>query len=471
MSRVHLPLAEESARPRSSLNADGSRNFVYPADVKGRFRTARNVAFAALIALWASLPWIPIGGHPAVFLDVDRRTFYLFGGSFNSQDIPFLFFFVTGFAFAMAFTTAIAGRAWCGWACPQTVFLEALFRPIERFLEGGREARIRLDRSPWTASKVLRKVTKHAAFLVAASLVAHVFLAYFASIPAVFRMVRGNPNAHPEAFAWATAITLLLYGNFAFFREQLCLVVCPYGRLQSVLVDADSINVGYDARRGEPRAHAKGRQKEEGKGDCVDCLRCVAVCPTGIDIRNGMQLDCVACSQCIDACDEVMDKLGRPRGLVRYDSLNGLDGQPKRLVRPRIWAYVAFGLVGLAVATFTLRKRTTFESNLLRLKGPAFVLEEGAVRNSFEIHLVNKRDVPITYLIKPQPAPDTTFIVPIATVKLGAMQDAHAPVFIRVPQDKMHGDFRFKVDVLPEGHPEETKIEAAMFLGPTSGAM
>jgi cytochrome c oxidase accessory protein FixG len=469
MSRVHLPIAEDPPRQVSSLNADGSRNFVYPADVRGRFRSARKLAFAVLIAFWAALPWVPIGGHPAVFLDVDRRTFYLFGGSFNSQDIPFVFFFLTGFAFAMAFTTALAGRVWCGWACPQTVFLESLFRPIERLIEGNREARMRLDGGPWTFGKIAKKIVKHALFLLAASFVAHVFLAYFVSIPAVFKMVRGNPSAHPEAFAWATAITLLLYGNFAFFREQLCLVVCPYGRLQSVLVDADAINVGYDAIRGEPRGHAKGRQKDEQKGDCVDCLRCVAVCPTGIDIRNGMQLDCVACTQCIDACDEVMDKLKRPRGLIRYDSLNGLNRVEKRFLRPRLYAYAAFGLLGLGVATFTLHKHTTFESNLLRLKGPAFVLEEGFVRNAFEIHLFNKRDVPITYVIKPDDTPDATFIVPLAVIKLQAMQDSHAPLFVRVPSDKLHGDFVFSVRIFPEGHPDETKIVTATFLGPSPG--
>jgi cytochrome c oxidase accessory protein FixG len=468
---VHLPVVQDPNRPKSSLNADGTRNFPYPADVKGRFRNYRKLMFVALVAFWAALPWIKINGHPAVFLDVERRSFYLFGGSFNSQDIPFMFFFLTGFAFAMAYLTAVAGRAWCGWACPQTVFLESFFRPIERFIEGGREARLKLDRGPWDAKKIAKKLVKHVLFLFAASLVAHIFLAYFVSIPAVFKMVRGNPGAHPEAFGWATAVTLLLYGNFAYFREQLCLVVCPYGRLQSVLVDPDSINVGYDALRGEPRAHAKGRgQKEEGKGDCVDCGRCVAVCPTGIDIRNGMQLDCVACTACIDACDEVMDKLQRPRGLVRYDTLNALNGKKRVFLRPRIYIYTVLAIVGLTAATFTLRKRTTFESNLLRLKGPAFVIDDGFVANSFEVHLFNKRNDKTTYVIQPENPPDATLIVPFSVVPLEPMSDMHAPIFVRVPLDKWHGDFKLTVRVFPQGEEKETKTVSITVLGPAPGA-
>ncbi len=301
-----------------SLGRDGKHKRPYPADVSGRFVTRRRIVYGALISLWVALPWIPIHGHPAVFLDVDRRQFFLFGLTFNSQDVWLLFFLLSGVGFGLLFATAVLGRVWCGWACPQTVFLEALFRPIERLFQGPRNVALRRAASGVTFDRAWRTAATHAAYVLAAALVAHVFLAYFVSLPKVFAMVRTRPGAHPEAFAWMVITTAVMYANFAFFREQLCVVVCPYGRLQSVLLDDDSLVVGYDEQRGEPRGKAK-----TAKGGCVDCNRCVVVCPTGIDIRDGLQLDCIACTACIDACDEVMDKLSRPRGLVRYDSLRG----------------------------------------------------------------------------------------------------------------------------------------------------
>src|SRR5579883_1795872 len=298
MANVRLPVLGE----QSSLGTDGHRRRVYPADVSGRFDRARKIVFILLIGLWAALPWIPVAGHPAVFLDVDERKFFLFGATFNAQDVWLSFFLLTGVGFGLVYMTAVAGRVWCGWACPQTVFLEGVYRRIERFVEGPREQRMRRDKGAWTAEKTARKLAKHALFALASFVIAHIFLSYFVSLPKTLVMIRHSPAEHPEAFAWAAAMTCLFYGNFAFFREQLCVVLFPYGRLQSVLLDDDSLVVGYDTRRGEPR----GKASVKGNGDCVDCKRCYVVCPTGIDIRNGLQLDCVTCTACIDACDEIM---------------------------------------------------------------------------------------------------------------------------------------------------------------------
>ena len=469
MANLRLPVlqndvgAAKPSRPpgEGSLGRDGKHKRPYPADVSGRFARARRIVFWLLIALWAALPWIPIGGHPAVFLDVDRRQFFLFGLTFNAQDAWLLFFMLSGVGFGLVYATAVLGRVWCGWACPQTVFLEAIFRPIERLINGPRNVALRRAHAGG-GERVLRAVATHAAYLVAALLVAHILLAYFVSIPQVFRMVRTKPGAHPEAFAWMIAITGVMYGNFAFFREQLCVVICPYGRLQSVLLDDDSLVVGYDEKRGEPRVKAS----EKG-GACVDCNRCVVVCPTGIDIRDGLQLDCIACTQCIDACDEVMDKLERPRGLIRYDSLRGLRGEKRRFLRPRLYGYTAALVVGVVVATFAFRSREPFEANIVRLGGTPYTRDGQTIRNAFELHLVNKQGTTTSFDIAAVDAPDLAFVVAMPKVEIEPLGSRRIPVFVTMDQAKFAGDRPFVVRI--EGHDASGKEihhdARAVFLG------
>ncbi len=454
MARMRLPVLGAS-----SLGADGHRNTVFPADVRGRFDRARVVVFALLVGLWIALPWIKIAGRPAVFLDIDAREFYLFGASFNAQDVWLLFFLATGVGFGLVFVTALAGRAWCGWACPQTVFLEGIYRRIERFVEGPREKRMRLRDAPWNLAKVARATVKHALYVVASLLIAHIILAYFVSLPRELEMIRHKPGAHPEAFTWVAAISALLYVNFAWFREQFCVVLCPYGRLQSVLLDDHSLVVGYDTKRGEPR----GKATEEDKGACVDCKRCVVVCPTGIDIRNGLQLDCIACTACIDACDDVMDKLGRPRGLVRYDSPDGLAGKPKKIIRARVLFYTALLVIGAVVAGFAVRSRTSFEATLLRLPGEPYVIQGDTLRNAFDLHLVNKRGGRETFHISVDAGPDVTTIAPITTITLEAQTSAHAPLFLTMARNRFDRDFAVRIRVWRDGG--ETSIVTGKFLG------
>jgi cytochrome c oxidase accessory protein FixG len=446
--RHHLPVLQLS----SSLNADGSHNKVYPADVHGRFATMRKIVFVILIAIYAALPWIMVHGHPAVQLDIETRSFFLFGMTFNAQDMPMAFFLATGSIFTLLFATAVAGRVWCGWACPQTVFLEGVYRRVERWIEGSRDARVKRDLGDWTFDKAIRKVTKHAAFVVISLVLAHILASYFISLPRLFAMVRHSPAAHPAAFVFAFAVTAALYGNFAFFREQLCLGICPYGRLQGALTDKDSLTVGYDAKRGEPR----GKVRDGSAGDCIDCKRCVVVCPTGIDIRNGTQLDCIGCTACIDACDEIMDKVGRPRGLIRLDSEQGLAHEPRRFWRPRLYVYIALGLLGLGVAAFTMRGRKEFEANLIRLQGAPYVVADGVVRNSFEIHVVNKRNETATYRLAPEPSTDVTWTIPLTAVRLESLGEVHAPIFVSIPQTASHGDRDLYVNVYREGTPVTT---------------
>ena len=457
--RTHLPVVNE---PASSLRVDGSRNWVHPADVRGRFTRRRRIGFAILIVLLAVLPWVKVGGHPALFLDVQHRQFYLFGATANAQDFWLAFFLLTGVGFLLIFLTAALGRVWCGYACPQTVFLEGVYRRIERAIEGPREKRLRRNAGPLTWDKAWRKGAKHLIFVFVSIFVAHVFLSYFVSLPATFEMVRGSPADHPEAFAWMAGTSALMYVNFAWFREQLCLIVCPYGRLQSVLTDDDSLVIGYDEKRGEPR----GKAKRDGTGDCVDCKRCVVVCPTGIDIRNGLQLDCIGCAACVDACDEIMAKLDRAPGLVRYDSLTGLRGQQKRFVRPRLVFYAVLGAIGLVVASFALSTREPYEASLLRLRGAPFVLEDGTVRNSFDLHLVNKTDEPQTFRIEPDTRTGMTFTVTRPVVEIPSLQSAHIPIFARLPRRDVRGSERVRITVRMDGNGDDAAPIEAPFLGP-----
>ncbi len=458
MSRVHLPVVAEDRRATGAVRKDGKRPHIVPADVHGRFATARKIAFAFLILFWASLPWIPIHGAPAVFVDVEARKFFLFGATFNAQDGWLLFFPVSAMAFALVVSTAVAGRAWCGWACPQTVFLEGVYRPIERLVLGSRDDRRKREATGTWLQINARKVVLQAIFLVISAFLAHVVLAYFVSIPRAFAMVRSAPSAHVEAFAWTTALTLILFGNFAWFREQFCVVMCPYGRLQSVLVDDDSLVVGYDVKRGEPRG-----KKGKAQGDCVDCNRCVVVCPTGIDIREGLQLDCVACTACIDACDEVMDKLERPRGLVRYDSTRGLRGEPKRVMRARLGFYAVLGLVGIVAASLAFRSRVDFECNVLRLPGAPYIFTGDTVRNSFDVHLVNKRSESVTYDIEVKGPPELVTVVSTPELTVDGLADRHVPIFFDVRRERYAGDFTVDVIVRPRG--KDARTVKVTFLG------
>jgi len=447
---------------RGSLQSDGRRQAVHPADVSGRFTTRRNLVFATLIAVYVLLPWIEVGGHPAVFLDVVNRKFFLFGATFNAQDVWLTFFLLTGIGFALIVATALMGRIWCGYACPQTVFLEGVFRRFERWLEGPAQIRIRRNRKALDFDKLWRKVVKHAAYVIAAALVAHVFLSYFVSLPRLFEMMTSNPLEHVGAFVLALSLTGVMYFNFAFAREQTCLIICPYGRLQSVLTDADTMIIGYDESRGEPR----GKAKDPNAADCIDCGRCVAVCPTGIDIRNGLQLECIGCAACVDACDEIMDKVKRPRGLVRYDSLNGLHGKPRRFWRPRLALYGVLGALGLIAMTLAFTGRTAFEANLLRAQGMPFVVDGDTVRNSFTVHLVNKRNQTSRFELAGVAVDGVEYVFPVDQLELEPLASMSLPVVVAAVRGAAPDKVQITVTETALGDEGEQRALSARFLGP-----
>lgn len=457
MSAVRLPVIQ------TSIREDGTRNWVYPADVHGRFLRARRIVFAVLVAIWATLPFLEMRGHPVMMLDVMQRRFFILGATFGAQDAWLLLFVLSAIGLALVVATALWGRVWCGWACPQTVFLEGFFRPIERVIEGNREARMRLDKAPWTGRKVAKKVLKHALFVLTAALVAHIFVGYFVTPWKLWAMIGEGPARHPEAFGWAAALTAIFYGNFARFREQTCVGVCPYGRLQSVLVDQDTVVVGYDALRGEPRGKVSLRAEgsEKATGDCVDCKRCVVVCPTGIDIRNGLQPDCISCTQCIDACDDIMIKLERPIGLIRNDSTRVLQGGGPRVARMRLYLYAAVAVLWVIAAVFAFRGHTSFEAGIARVGATPFVLEGNTVKNAFTVHLVNKRGDATTLTVSAR-GDGVTFTIPIARVELAGFGASTVPVVASMPRGKLSLPIVIEVRALDGDH----RSVNAVVLGP-----
>ena len=446
----------------TTIRADGSRPFMFPADTRGRFTLARRVVAYALIAFYLSLPWIKINGYPAVFLDLAERRFHLFGITFAAQDLWLLFFVITGLGFSLFFVTALLGRVWCGWACPQTVYLEHVFRRIEVWIEGDAVSRRALDAAPWTAHKVALRVLKHAVYLLVAAVLTHGFLAYFVSVPEVWAMVRSAPTEHWATFVFMMAYTGLTYFIFCWFREQVCIVICPYGRIQSALSDDNTVTIGYDARRGEPR----GKVGTEGAGDCVACNRCVQVCPTGIDIRQGLQMECVGCTACIDACDDVMTRLHRPRGLIRYDSQNGLQQKPTRWIRPRTVLYALLLVIGASVATWALSTIKPANFGVTRMVGAPYIVDRDFIRNQFLVRVVNKRNTPVRFTLAVQQAPDHLRQSGFNTaIEVPALGEIAAPFVLQQSRREYGGPFNFTVRVQDQGGTFHLE-RSVEFLGP-----
>lgn len=451
----------------TSVNTDGSRYFLHPSDVSGRFTLWRRVFGAVLLAVYVLLPWIPIGGFPAVFLDLASRRFHFFGLTFLTEDLWIGFFLLTGLGFSLFYVTALFGRLWCGWACPYTVFLDHIYRRIERLVDGDAASRKKLDAAPWTGAKAARRTLKHGLYLLASLLIAHVFISYFISIPRLYDYMRQSPLNNAKAFGVMLFLTGALHFSFAWFREQFCIILCPYGRIQSALTDDDTVIIGYDERRGEPR----GKVSDPNAGDCINCSRCVQVCPTGIDIRNGLQLECIGCAACVDACDEIMEKVGRPKGLVRYDSLNGLAGGKKRFVRPRIILYTGFMCLGLAVLGIFLSTLHSAKAELIRMPGQPYYLDESGVRNQFRLQLITKRQEPTEFRIRLEGLPDGAVVSGLEeVVVLQPGEETMKTLIVQVPKAAYKGGFRIELKggVTPGDFEISDTVE---FLGPSPYAL
>ncbi|QQL46082.1 cytochrome c oxidase accessory protein CcoG [Sulfuriroseicoccus oceanibius] len=452
----------------TTINRDGSKFVLHPADVRGRFTTGRRWFALLLLAIYIALPIIKVGNYPAVFFDVANGRFHLFGLTLITQDVWLLFFLITGLGFTLFFVTSLFGRLWCGWTCPYTVFLEHMFRRVERWIDGDHQARRKLDAAPWGPQKIFKRVLKHAIYLLMATGIAHLFLAYFVSLPKLYEFMQTSPSANAQVFGVVTFLSLVLYFCFAWFREQFCIILCPYGRIQSALTDDDTMVIGYDKRRGEPRGKKK-KGSDTPVGDCIDCRRCVQVCPTGIDIRNGLQMECIGCAACVDACDEIMTKLKRPKGLVRYDSLNGMEGQKRRVLRPRVFIYIVLFCIGTFVMSLALTSLQPARLEAVRMRGMTFFHDETLVRNQFNVVITNKRDRESRYTLELQNAPEGMTASSEGEIfTVGALDDVEFSVVVTQTKEHYTGQADFELVLHEEGADTEY-VRKIKFLGPDLG--
>ena len=359
----------------ATTDADGHRVYLYPEDVQGVWKNRRELVYWALIIVYLVLPWFYINGKPALLVDIAKREFTFFGSTlYGVEPILFFLLLISGLFF-IGFLTSVFGRVWCGWACPQTVFIQSIFLKIESWIEGKARQREKLDQGPINFEKIWKKTLKWSIYTAISLHIAHTFMGYFIGPRELFWITMGSPFDHFGIFMAVMIFTTIILLDFGWFREQFCLIACPYGRIQSVMMDENSLVVGYDAKRGEPRRGSVDRAQE---GDCVNCYNCVKVCPTGIDIRRGTQLECIACTQCIDACDDIMERLQKPKGLIRYTSENALKGIQTKLLRPRSILYVALGVIFISSFFYFLQASSQVQAVFIRSKGAPFQAQEVA---------------------------------------------------------------------------------------------
>ncbi|MEI9941925.1 MAG: cytochrome c oxidase accessory protein CcoG [Pseudomonadota bacterium] len=424
---MHPLIAPERVLP--TLNADGTRNRIRPRQYAGPLLSRRRAVAWALVVLFVGLPWLTIGGKPAIFLDVVQREFSLFGHIFLATDGVLLMLLMLAIFAAVFLTTALVGRAWCGWGCPQTVYMEFLFRPIERLFEGKRELQLQLDKD----GMGLRRGLKNLVFLGLSFLLANVFLSYFVGVHALRNWMTEAPSKHTTGFLVVAVTTGLVFFDFAYFREQMCTVICPYARLQSVLLDRSSLVIGYDTKRGEPRS--KGKQKQ-GNGDCIDCQACVVACPTGIDIRQGLQLECIACGQCVDACDSIMARIHKPSGLIRYAAQDALEsGSKAALLRPRVVIYSLLLLGLLLLLTNALLVKPGAEVTILRGIGAPFSETGPQVVNQIRIKVRNRGSAAQNYHVQIADLAAAQLISPEDPLLVRAGEQRTTSVFVLAPRN------------------------------------
>lgn len=377
----------------STVDSRGKRVWIYPKKPKGKYHTYRIIVAIFLLVVLFSGPFIKVDGQPFMLFNIFERKFIIFGTPFWPQDFHLFALALISFVVFIVLFTVVFGRVWCGWACPQTIFMEMVFRKIEYWIEGDANKQRRLNRSPWNTEKLIKKGSKHLIFIVISLVISHLVMAYLIGSDQVKEVVSQSPANHLAGFIGLMFFTMLFYLVFAFLREQVCVAVCPYGRLQGVFLVDNSIAVMYDWIRGEPRGKLKKNQAspEYQEGDCIDCKRCVHVCPTGIDIRNGTQLECVNCTACMDACDYVMERIDRPKGLIRLASYESIKNGVKNLINARVIGYSVILLALLSLQVYLLTTRIPIETTVVRVPGMLYQEQENnRVSNLYNIQFVNK---------------------------------------------------------------------------------
>lgn len=375
-----------------TIDQSGSRKWVFPRKASGKFTNYRNIVAYFLLIVFFAMPFVTINGNPFFLFNILDRKFFIIGQSFYVQDFFILALgAITAIVFVILFTV-VFGRIFCGWLCPQTIFMEMVFRKIEYAIEGDRNKQIRLDKQEWNSEKIFKRALKWSIYLIISLVITHFMFMYIVGYKEVFRIMQEGPIENATNFLVMVLFTAAFYFVFAWFREQVCTLVCPYGRLQGVLIDKQTINVYYDFKRGENRSKwRKGEdRKAEGKGDCIDCNQCVVVCPTGIDIRDGQQLECINCTICIDACDEVMEKVGLPKGLIRYATEEEIEEGKAFKFSNRMKAYTFVLLLLIGFLGFLLNSRGTMEAKFIKPEGTTFFIRDGIINNTYNYTFLNK---------------------------------------------------------------------------------
>lgn len=384
--------SEETYRDTvSTIDSEGKRVWIYPRKPHGPLTTKRNLVSLLLLGFFFLAPFIRVNDQPLLLFNALEQRFIIFGFSFWPQDFDLIVLAVLSLIIFIILFTAIWGRIWCGWTCPQTVFMEMVFRKIEYLLEGDAKHQIALNKAPWTFTKIRIKILKHAIFFTLAFIIGNVFLAYIIGSDALIIIITDPLAQHIGGLIAMIIFSGVFYWIFAFFREQVCTMVCPYGRLQGVLLDSNSIVVAYDFKRGEPRGRFSKKTPRDNLGDCINCFQCVTVCPTGIDIRDGTQLECINCTACIDACNAVMNKVRLPTGLIRYASYNSIRSGTKIKATPRLVGYFLILLLLLSLTCFMMFTRSQLETTILRTPGVLYQeTPEGNIVNLYNIKILNK---------------------------------------------------------------------------------
>lgn len=441
MAKNRFDLHEERL---ATTDEKGHRIFLFPEDVKGIWRKRRTYFYWFLIILYLVLPWIYHKGEQVLLFDLPVRKFHFFGSTFYGHDAPILSLLLFGFIFLMGFITSLYGRAWCGWACPQTVFIDAIYRQIEKFVEGKARARQKLENEPWTLKKFGKKALKWSLYLLVSLHVSHSFLGYFVGTRNLVGISLSPPTEHMDLFITMLVITAIFLIDFGWFREQFCIIACPYGRFQSVMMDEDSTVVAYDVKRGEPH-----RGLVEGtEGDCINCYHCVKVCPTGIDIRRGNQLECIACTNCIDACDEIMEKVGKPKGLISYTSENKLNNIASKRFRIRPLIYLTAIITVAIIFTVSLLNSFNLKATFVRASKTPFkqvVLKSGeaGVINFYKLRMDFKGESKSKVIIAFE-NPKNNELIEIKTPR--------NPLPLKESQKKINIFFRFPQSILSDGN-------------------
>jgi len=462
-----LEQEEEFRDSVATITKEGKRNYIHPKKPKGRLYNLRTWFTVFYLIVFFGLPFIKVNGEPLMMFNFLERKFVLFGVVFWPQDFFIFGIGMLAFIVFIILFTVVFGRVFCGWACPQTIFMEMIFRKIEYWIDGDSTKQMQLRKMPWNSFKIKKRVIKFIIFYAISFIIANFFLAYIIGMDKLLEYV-SHPAQSIGTFISLMIFTTIFFFVYWWFREQVCIVVCPYGRLQGVLLDRNSIVVAYDYERGEPRGKLtkKTIEEETHKGDCVDCFACVRVCPTGIDIRNGTQLECVNCTACIDACDAIMTSVHKPVGLIRYASENSIKEKKKLVFNRRIKAYSSVLLLLISLLAFLLISRTDLDATLMRTAGMTYTtLPDGRISNLYNLKLANKthQDIPIT--LKLENVPGEIELIATKTALIKKSDYTHLQFFVKLKREDIK-NWKTQLDIGLYDAGKKVKTIRAKFIGP-----